>query len=560
MSPGASNPSPTKRALGAYYTPLPAAQALTRWAIRSRSDRILDPSFGGCAFFAASIDRLAELGSRDPFGQLSGVDIDPGAKSFLRKLPGYRARPGTFKIETDFLNVDPRRDSRWAVDVIVGNPPYIRHHALTASQVAIGQRSAASHGFTLSKSASYWSYFVLHSLAFVREGGRLAMVLPVSLLNADYAQSVVAALRQCFARTRLVALEERLFADAQEASVLVLAEGARQAGGRVELSKVRTIDEIHGLIAADRLPQGTAIGDDCNDWRSQFLSATDRALYSCLSDRDDVVPLSEFAKVSVGLVTGCNSFFVLQPSEADALGIAERHLARVVCSATQLRGLCFSREDEQRSRLHNDPCFLLVVAKGRQPRAVQDYLASESGREARRRYKCSLRDPWYRLTDTNAPDAFLTCVNGQQPRIVRNDARSVCTNALHRLWWRQGLEPTDARLVVLSFLSSLSGLSAEIVGRSYGGGALKLEPGDARRVIVARPQLASAKIAGGFSEASRLVKQRLDARASDVADEVVLRDGLGLASSDVARLREARESLRALREPKHFSSGLRDGP
>ena len=43
---------------GGYYTPLSVAQWLARWAIRSGTDRILEPSCGDGAFLAAAMSAL----------------------------------------------------------------------------------------------------------------------------------------------------------------------------------------------------------------------------------------------------------------------------------------------------------------------------------------------------------------------------------------------------------------------------------------------------------------------------------------------------------------------
>jgi adenine-specific DNA-methyltransferase len=37
-----------RRALGIYYTPAALTEAISYWAVRTKSDTALEPSFGGC--------------------------------------------------------------------------------------------------------------------------------------------------------------------------------------------------------------------------------------------------------------------------------------------------------------------------------------------------------------------------------------------------------------------------------------------------------------------------------------------------------------------------------
>ena len=61
--------------IGRYYTPLSVARSLVNWAVTRKDSRILDPSFGGCSFFDASVTRLTEFGEARPGKHLYGVAI-----------------------------------------------------------------------------------------------------------------------------------------------------------------------------------------------------------------------------------------------------------------------------------------------------------------------------------------------------------------------------------------------------------------------------------------------------------------------------------------------------
>ena len=96
-----------EKVLGAVYTPPRVASTLTRWAVRSSGDAVLDPSCGEGVFLSAVRTRLSDLGARKP--QCVGVDIDPETA----------AQAGA--ICSDFFawaSTAPKQD------VIVGNPSF----------------------------------------------------------------------------------------------------------------------------------------------------------------------------------------------------------------------------------------------------------------------------------------------------------------------------------------------------------------------------------------------------------------------------------------------------
>ena len=68
------------------------------------------------------------------------------------------------------------------------------------------------------------------------------------------------------------------------------------------------------------------------------------------------------------------------------------------------------------------------------------------------------------------------------PRLVTNDARSVSSNLVHGV--KLTTDTVDARALAALSLSSVWSLSAEVEGRAYGGGVLKLETREAEKLLV----------------------------------------------------------------------------
>jgi adenine-specific DNA-methyltransferase len=124
---------------------------------------------------------------------------------------------------------------------------------------------------------------------------------------------------------------------------------------------------------------------------------------------------------------------------------------------------------------------------------------------------------------------------GREPVASVNAARASYTNTIHGLKFdRSAIAPAAA----IGLHSTLTLLSMELHGRTYGGGILKLEPSEAARVHVALPSDTRAAI-----QLSHLLRSGEYLEAVALADQVVLRDSVGLSRTDIGLLAAARARL-----------------
>lgn len=111
-------------------------------------------------------------------------------------------------------------------DAVIGNPPYVRYQQFSGDARAKSLQAALAQGVRLTGLASSWAAFTIHASHFLKEDGRLGLVLPAELLTVNYASQVRRFLLDRFAKVRLVLFEELVFPDVLEEVVLLLAEGS----------------------------------------------------------------------------------------------------------------------------------------------------------------------------------------------------------------------------------------------------------------------------------------------------------------------------------------------
>ena len=88
--------------------------------------------------------------------------------------------------------------------------------------------------------ANAWIAFVQLSTELLRDGGRLAMVVPAELLQVKYAAELRYRLPRLFDDVCIVAFDELVFPEIQQEVVLLLAEGRRRPEACGKLHTLRS--------------------------------------------------------------------------------------------------------------------------------------------------------------------------------------------------------------------------------------------------------------------------------------------------------------------------------
>lgn len=531
-----------RKARGAFFTPPAITSFIADWAIQQASDRVLEPSAGDAEFMVAVVDRLRSLG--EPVPGVDGIEIHEASADAGRRR--VEAAGGVPSIQNaDFFDVPAHA----GYEAVVGNPPYIRYQDFSGGVRDKARAAAQIAGVGLSGLASSWAAFTVYSTLFLRRGGRLGLVVPAELLSVNYAGPVREYLMEKFSDVRIVMFDHQVFEEAEIDAVLLIASGWEEGPTReVHYLQVGNADELVGVSASsewERMETGAGPQDKWTIGREGRAVADllGRAVSSSY-----VVPLEAWGDTTLGAVTGNNRYFAISPGLADSYQIPEDELVRLSPPGSRhLRGLEFSLEDWRTLGENGKATYLfrpgVVHSVG-----ADEYLRTGMAAGVHNGYKCRTRKVWYQTPLGARADLFLTYMNADTPRLVANSAQVHHLNSIHGVFLTEPLTEMGTELLPLAALNSLTILHAELTGRSYGGGVLKIEPKEADRWLLPSPTLIAEK-----QEALRSLRGQVSEAlawdgpvAAAMAVDDILFQGL-LSASELAMIRETTSQLSSRR-------------
>jgi adenine-specific DNA-methyltransferase len=457
--------------IGQFFTP-PAIADFMAAAVRDAApETVLDPGVGGGVL-------LRGVG---PGPKRYGLDVSPTAVELSAKSLGEE---GVELATGDFL--DPARWplSESSFDAVISNPPYIRHHNLTAEDKSRAERYANELRLRVSRLSGSYVYFFLETLLRLNEGGRLVFITPTEFLDVRYGRAVKEALlTYCDIEEVLVLeMDELAFEGVLTTSAITVATKRAKPTRTVRLTEGR----LNGAVSRARSVElKSEVADPELPW-TPMLPARAERIAPLLQGRS--AKLGDYCRVRRGIATGDNSFFCLSRDDAEKFEIEERFLVPVVVGSHDLpvEGPLDTSFREKRVE-HGGRAFLFYCHEPREELIGTNalrYIELGEGMGLHERFNCRTRRPWYGVEQVPPADFFVTYMARDRARIVRNLAGARCMTSLLNLWAKPGVSPDSLRPVLEDPVNAT--LLREF-GRTYGGGLGKIEPGELVRLPIRPP-------------------------------------------------------------------------
>lgn len=476
---------------GGYYTPIDLAAFLTQWVQEINPTSVLEPSCGDGVFF----DVFARI-KRFKKTRIVGFELDP-EEAIKAQARAKNVGLVAAKVNSeDFLqwaidlleNKDSLFDSDTRFDAVVGNPPFVRYQYLPAEFQVRAEKIFKKLELPFTKHTNAWVPFILASMALLRPGGRLAMVVPAEIIHVTHAQSLRSYLGRECRRLVIIDPEEIWFSETLQGAVILLAEKRQRD---TETSEGLAIYPVKGreflsLDPSDVFNATQSINGKTVEgkWTRALLDLETRSLFDELAAYNDVHRFRDIAKVDVGIVTGANNFFLVSDDVVKNYKL-DKWAHPMFGRSEHCPGVIYDENQHIANAAKGKPTNFLWFQESTEKidTAAKAYIELGEKQELHTRYKCSVRSPWYTVPSVYSTEIGMLKRSHNTPRLILNRIGAYTTDTAYRI----RTLGVDAERLVGCFINPLTALSAELESRHYGGGVLELIPSEIEKLIIPLP-------------------------------------------------------------------------
>lgn len=460
--------------------------------------RWLEPAAGDGAFIKGIARRGLQKGKANLY--IEAVEVDSGEAIKAATVLQDNRLPG---------RVSPQCFFEWATlcgsefDAVVGNPPFVRFQFIGARERSIAERLVNAIGISLRGVSNLWLAFALISLSRLRPGGAFSLVLPSESLATVSAAQFREFLVRNFADIHVDLFPRNTFPHLLQ-DVLVIS--GRRTLRLAEMRTIRFCEHRSSTVTTWR----HAVEASQPSWMKYLLGTEEHDAFVHASSLAGVQALGGVARMEVSIVTGANSFFTI-----DDLTVGRYELQPwampLLARTSDSPGLIYTCMDHRRACESGSRAWILDFAASKPTPnghgGVSHYLKLGEDLGLHRRYKCRIRNPWYRVPSIRSGTLMMTKRAHRCHRLIINAARAYTTDTIYRGEMRAGFSGRENDLVAV-FQNTLTALSAELEGRTYGGGVLELVPSEISRLRV--PMVPTGRLLGECDDLSRRVGGQQD--------------------------------------------------
>jgi len=464
---------------GGYYTPAKIANYICKWVLSEHPRTILEPSCGDGAFIKA-------LKANNNYNiKITGIELDKDEARKSEKLSNSKIQI----IQADFLEWAQEMTAKESqYDAIVGNPPYIRYQYLDKAAQEKSEAIFKYNNLRFTKHTNAWVPFIIASINLLKSGGRLAMVVPSEIMYVLHAGGLREFLIRSCKKILVIDPNELLFDEALQGTIILLAQKKMKASEASLGVGIKTgnISDILGTPVEKLWLKTSTLApiELKGKWTKLFLSPNELATLKRVLEAKKIVEFREIATANVGIVTGANSFFLVDDATVRKFQL-QKYVKNMFGRSSHSPGVVYSNKTLKNQKVTGASSNFLHIKPeqaSQLPSKVKAYIKSGEKTGLHLRFKCRIRDPWFSVPSVYRTDIAMMKRANHFPKLILNKAECYTTDTAYRV--KITSKHITPEKLVFSFINSLTALSAELEGRHYGGGVLELVPSEIDNLLI----------------------------------------------------------------------------
>lgn len=460
-----------RRRHGQFFTPIEMATEIASYGISLLTGDIsyLEPAFGMGAFYYA----VKEVAGKRLVDAI-GIEQDT---SLFESAANLWNDSAIDLVQADFTHFSVKKK----VNLIITNPPYVRHHLLNSSQKAELKKMVKQEtGLAISGLAGFYCHYLLLSDKWLDDGGISGWLIPSEFMDVNYGKKIKEYLLNHVKLLRIHRYNpsNSQFEDALVSSCVVWFKKEKTEedydveftyGGTHQNPDIRKTVKKSTLLVEEKWTRfpGKSIRTISNQRR-----------------------LKDYFDIKRGLATGDNNFFIMTKEQIEERNLDMSLFIPILPSPRKMTvDEVFA--DENNYPILTPQLFLLkcdlqkddIIAK--YPN-LWKYLQTGIEKTSQK-YLCKNRKEWY-WQENRTPTPFLCSYMGRSTdhtnspfRFILNHSKAIVTNTYLMLYPKKEVEErimNDPAFMykIWRCLQSITAEDFENEGRVYGGGLKKIEP------------------------------------------------------------------------------------
>lgn len=425
-----------------------------------RNIKIVEPASGDGAFAIPIINTLYESSKRYEFdfqsalGNLKFFEIDDLIFDRIRENVtsrlvdlGYKL-PATLLEKRDFLTSDFGK-----VNIIIGNPPYVRHENIPEKEKVIYRKQ---FGTFTHRSDLYIAFFE-KGLRHLKEGGILSFICSNRWLKNQYGERLRNYIHHGFELLEVIDLEGTSpFEEEVIAYPAIINISNRKNGEKPKYHKledVNILDQFSREKAPDRI-----LSTGNSNW---FVELNNRQPHHKFLDTIE----NQGFKIGIGVATGCDKVFIRE----DFPELVEKELLLPILTSRDVRNNKLDWGGKYILNPFDEKGNLIDLTK--YPRA-SDYFNSNSAVLKKRHVAKKNTDKWYKTIDkinyqlTSESKIILPDISGNTHVLIDNGDYY----PHHNLYYIKGGSQEDLTILAAILMSGFARDQLSEFGNKMNGG------------------------------------------------------------------------------------------